>query len=149
MTPISGYVCSDQRWFITLVNSTILGCPKQNSESFWAANSSCLQRLLEYKIPKLIQMKAPAEYESFRNFITGTWPLVSSVNIGFYVEQHKWEYTKRDWQYQNHGALALEWEPLLTGSLPDDLGSLPKLDRIQIDENKISGPIPTSFANCL
>ncbi|GLU11949.1 hypothetical protein SLE2022_286670 [Rubroshorea leprosula] len=55
-TPISGYVCSDQRWFTTLVNSAILGCPKQNSVSFWAA-SSCLQRLLEHKIPKLIQMK--------------------------------------------------------------------------------------------
>lgn len=35
----------------------------------------------------------------------------------------------------------------LTGSLPEELGYLPNLDRIQIDENNISGPIPISFAN--
>jgi hypothetical protein len=33
----------------------------------------------------------------------------------------------------------------LTGSSPEELGYLSKLDRIQIDENNISGPIPTSF----
>lgn len=35
----------------------------------------------------------------------------------------------------------------LTGSLPEELGYLPKLDRIQIDQNYISGPLPKSFAN--
>lgn len=35
----------------------------------------------------------------------------------------------------------------LTGSLPEELGFLPKLDRIQIDQNNISGPLPKSFAN--
>ena len=35
----------------------------------------------------------------------------------------------------------------LTGSLPEELGNLPNLDRIQIDQNQISGPIPKSFAN--
>jgi hypothetical protein len=35
----------------------------------------------------------------------------------------------------------------LTGSLPEELGSLANLNRIQIDENCISGPIPISFSN--
>jgi hypothetical protein len=35
----------------------------------------------------------------------------------------------------------------LTGPLPEELGYLPNLDRIQIDQNNISGPIPTSFSN--
>lgn len=35
----------------------------------------------------------------------------------------------------------------LTGSLPEELGFLPNLDRIQIDQNNISGPVPKSFAN--
>lgn len=35
----------------------------------------------------------------------------------------------------------------LTGSLPEELGYLPKLDRIQIDQNYISGSLPKSFAN--
>lgn len=35
----------------------------------------------------------------------------------------------------------------LTGSLPEEIGFLPNLDRIQIDQNYISGPIPKSFAN--
>lgn len=35
----------------------------------------------------------------------------------------------------------------LTGPLPEELGYLPNLDRIQIDQNQISGSIPKSFAN--
>ena len=35
----------------------------------------------------------------------------------------------------------------LTGELPEELGYLPILDRIQIDENNISGSLPKSFAN--
>ncbi|KAH9717033.1 putative LRR receptor-like serine/threonine-protein kinase [Citrus sinensis] len=35
----------------------------------------------------------------------------------------------------------------IEGSLPEELGYLPKLDRIQIDQNYISGPLPKSFAN--
>lgn len=35
----------------------------------------------------------------------------------------------------------------LTGSLPEELGYLSNLDRIQIDQNQISGPIPRTFAN--
>lgn len=35
----------------------------------------------------------------------------------------------------------------LTGPLPEQLGKLSNLDRIQIDQNEISGPIPKSFAN--
>jgi len=35
----------------------------------------------------------------------------------------------------------------LNGSLPEEIGFLPNLDRIQIDQNQISGPIPKSFAN--
>lgn len=35
----------------------------------------------------------------------------------------------------------------LTGSLPEELGYLPNLNRIQIDQNHISGPLPVSFAN--
>ena len=35
----------------------------------------------------------------------------------------------------------------LSGSLPDELGNLVKLIRFQIDENRISGPIPKSYAN--
>ena len=35
----------------------------------------------------------------------------------------------------------------LSGSLPDELGNLSKLIRLQVDQNNISGPIPKSFAN--
>ncbi|KAH9668494.1 putative LRR receptor-like serine/threonine-protein kinase [Citrus sinensis] len=35
----------------------------------------------------------------------------------------------------------------IEGSLPEELGYLPKLDRIQIDQNYISGSLPKSFAN--
>ena len=35
----------------------------------------------------------------------------------------------------------------LTGSLPEELGSLSNLNRIQIDQNHISGPIPISFSS--
>jgi hypothetical protein len=35
----------------------------------------------------------------------------------------------------------------LTGPLPEELGSLANLNRIQIDQNRISGPIPISFSN--
>lgn len=35
----------------------------------------------------------------------------------------------------------------LSGSLPEEIGYLPNLDRIQIDQNHISGEIPKSFAN--
>jgi hypothetical protein len=35
----------------------------------------------------------------------------------------------------------------LSGSLPDELGYLSKLDRLQVDQNNISGPLPKSFAN--
>jgi hypothetical protein len=35
----------------------------------------------------------------------------------------------------------------LTGHLPEELGYLPVLNRIQIDENNITGRIPLSFAN--
>lgn len=35
----------------------------------------------------------------------------------------------------------------LNGSLPEEIGFLPNLNRIQIDQNYISGPIPKSFAN--
>lgn len=35
----------------------------------------------------------------------------------------------------------------LTGPLPEEIGYLPHLDRIQIDQNHISGPLPKSFAN--
>lgn len=35
----------------------------------------------------------------------------------------------------------------LTGSLPEELGNLVNLDRIQIDQNFISGTIPPSLAN--
>jgi len=34
----------------------------------------------------------------------------------------------------------------LTGELPEELGFLPKLNRLQIDQNNITGPIPLSFA---
>jgi len=36
---------------------------------------------------------------------------------------------------------------LLSGSLPEEIGYLKNLNRLQIDENNISGPIPKSFAN--
>lgn len=35
----------------------------------------------------------------------------------------------------------------LSGSLPEELGYLPNLIRLQVDENQISGRIPKSFAN--
>jgi len=35
----------------------------------------------------------------------------------------------------------------LSGSLPDELGNLKNLSRLQLDENQLSGPVPKSFAN--
>jgi len=35
----------------------------------------------------------------------------------------------------------------LSGSLPDELGNLTNLNRLQVDENQLSGPVPKSFAN--
>lgn len=35
----------------------------------------------------------------------------------------------------------------ISGSLPDELGNLSNLNRLQLDLNFISGPIPRSFAN--
>jgi hypothetical protein len=35
----------------------------------------------------------------------------------------------------------------LTGPVPEELGFLPNLRIMQIDDNKLSGPIPLSFAN--
>lgn len=35
----------------------------------------------------------------------------------------------------------------LSGSLPDELGYLSNLNRLQVDENNITGTIPKSFAN--
>lgn len=35
----------------------------------------------------------------------------------------------------------------LSGSLPDELGYLWKLNRFQVDQNQLSGPIPKSFGN--
>jgi hypothetical protein len=35
----------------------------------------------------------------------------------------------------------------LIGPVPEELGFLPKLRIMQIDDNKLSGPIPLSFAN--
>lgn len=35
----------------------------------------------------------------------------------------------------------------LSGSIPEEIGYLPNLDRLQIDQNQISGRIPKSFAN--
>lgn len=34
-----------------------------------------------------------------------------------------------------------------SGSLPEEIGYLPNLSRLQIDENQISGPLPKSLAN--
>lgn len=34
----------------------------------------------------------------------------------------------------------------LCGILPDELGNLQNLNRLQVDENELSGPIPQSFA---
>jgi hypothetical protein len=34
-----------------------------------------------------------------------------------------------------------------TGVLPQELGFLSNLNRIQIDENNISGPVPPTFQN--
>jgi hypothetical protein len=35
----------------------------------------------------------------------------------------------------------------LSGILPDEIGKLYNLDRLQIDQNHFFGPIPKSFAN--
>lgn len=35
----------------------------------------------------------------------------------------------------------------LTGPLPDELGYLSNLNRLQVDQNEISGQVPKSFAN--
>ena len=35
----------------------------------------------------------------------------------------------------------------LTGTIPEELGNLRFLDRLQIDSNQISGSIPTTFQN--
>jgi hypothetical protein len=35
----------------------------------------------------------------------------------------------------------------LSGTLPSELGYLSNLNRFQIDENNITGPIPKSFSN--
>ena len=35
----------------------------------------------------------------------------------------------------------------LSGSLPDELGYLSNLKRLQVDTNQISGPVPSSFSN--
>jgi len=35
----------------------------------------------------------------------------------------------------------------LSGSLPDELGNLTNLNRLQVDENQLSGPVPKSFSN--
>lgn len=35
----------------------------------------------------------------------------------------------------------------LSGSLPDELGYLSNLKRLQVDMNQISGPVPSSFSN--
>lgn len=37
----------------------------------------------------------------------------------------------------------------LSGSLPEELGNLKKLNRLQVDQNLLSGPIPKSFANLI
>ena len=90
------------------------------------------------------------------------------------MEQDNRKYTKRNWEYQVFGTLVspsslilimpficlsllgslcrlnssrLLNGNLLTGNLAEELGYLPNLDRIQIDENRISGPLPKSFAN--
>jgi len=36
---------------------------------------------------------------------------------------------------------------MLSGSLPDELGNLPNLNRFQVDENQLSGSLPDSLAN--
>lgn len=86
------------------------------------------------------------------------------------MEQDNRKYTKGNWEYQVFGALvkSIKFDSyyylylfclgslnsfrllngnLLTGNLPEELGYLPNLDRIQIDENRISGSLPKSFAN--
>ena len=37
----------------------------------------------------------------------------------------------------------------LSGTLPDELGNLSYLDRLQVDENQLSGPILQSFAHLI
>ncbi|CAL0304383.1 unnamed protein product [Lupinus luteus] len=37
----------------------------------------------------------------------------------------------------------------LSGKLPDELGNLSELKRIQVDQNQLSGPIPESFSNLM
>ncbi|KAF5930671.1 hypothetical protein HYC85_031544 [Camellia sinensis] len=81
-------------------------------------------------ITGIVEIHATTDYESIRKFISRAWPLVLYANIGCYVESDK-----------------LLNGNQLTGPLPDEIGYLPNLDRIQIDQNQISGPIPKSFAN--
>ena len=38
---------------------------------------------------------------------------------------------------------------MLSGTLPEELGFLSKLNRLQIDLNNISGPIPSSFQHLI
>jgi Leucine-rich repeat (LRR) protein len=35
----------------------------------------------------------------------------------------------------------------LSGILPDEIGNLQNLNRLQVDQNQLFGPIPKSFAN--
>ncbi|KAB1211956.1 hypothetical protein CJ030_MR5G023736 [Morella rubra] len=65
--------------------------------------------------------------------------------VGFYVEQHRREYTQGDGNITSLELLLLNGNQL-TGPLPEELGYLPNLDRIQIDQNNISGPLPVSFS---
>ncbi|GKV44005.1 hypothetical protein SLEP1_g51234 [Rubroshorea leprosula] len=88
-----------------------------------------------------VTLLATIEYESFRNFITSTWPLVSFVDI---VRLRVLYGTKLVGAYQKRLAISQPWSSC---SLPDELGYLSNLEILQVDENNISGPIPTSFAN--
>ncbi|GKV44003.1 hypothetical protein SLEP1_g51232 [Rubroshorea leprosula] len=83
---------------------------------------------------------ATTEYGSFRNFITSTWPLVSSVDIVRLSILRK----------------ALEWQPIdsllhnnnLSGYRPEELAQMPNLTILQLDNNNFDGAtIPGSFGN--
>ncbi|GKV43993.1 hypothetical protein SLEP1_g51223 [Rubroshorea leprosula] len=129
----------DQRWFTTLVNSAILGCPKQNSESFWAA-SSCLQRLLAWmRALQTIKRSLTDPNKSLTRWnrgdpCTSNWTGVSCSN------------TPLDDGYLHVTELHL-LNMNLSGTLSPALGRLSRLSILDFMWNNISGSIPKEIGN--
>ncbi|WVY93623.1 hypothetical protein V8G54_032711 [Vigna mungo] len=114
-------------------------------------------------------LHAITEFATVWNLGTRAWQINIHEKIEFYVEQHKWQYSKGSWQYQIFGTISHEQQlnqranptrafsitkscsPMhlcfcslldnnnLSGYLPPELYKLPNLLIIQLDNNNFEG----------